>query len=204
MNRDQSINKLKSLIGHQRLSEACHFCVNLANQYPDDPQIWMMRLCLHHTLNDMDSLAECSRGFLESLNNKLITPEMLIACRTLIKIFSKKLRIQDLINIHEKLITIFPDEAEFHWNLSQVYLLNGDYERGWAEWEWRRKVSQKNKYNLDFCKDRSRWWDGSSLENKTLLVRTEQGHGDIIQFVRFLRKLRVANTKIMAAFRKFC
>ena len=30
------------------------------------------------------------------------------------------------------------------------------------------------------------FWDGSSLEGKTILVCSEQGFGDIIQFARYL------------------
>jgi len=37
---------------------------------------------------------------------------------------------------------------------------------------------------------KSKVWQGENLENKKLLVITEQGIGDLIQFVRYLYKIK--------------
>lgn len=197
MSHSQLIKELRSLIESQRWPEACNFCTNLVDKYPNDHEIWMMCLSLYNTLNDIDSLAKCSRRFLEPLNKKLLTRGILKTCLTLIRIFNEKLRIQEVIYIYEKLITMLPDDAGLHFNLSLAYLLAGDFQRGWVEWEWRYTFAQLYGYCLDSHKDNPRWWDGSSLENKTLLVSTEQGHGDVVQLVRYLRKLKTENTKII-------
>jgi tetratricopeptide (TPR) repeat protein len=82
-------------------------------------------------------------------------------------------------------IALKPDYAKAHTNLSQAYLVLGDYPRGWEEYEWRVGVASivgTRKF------DRPRW-DGKEAAGKTIFVHTEQGFGDMIQFVRFVPEL---------------
>jgi Tfp pilus assembly protein PilF len=73
------------------------------------------------------------------------------------------------------------DQANSKWQRSLLRLLQGDFERGWPEYEESRwgvpGVSQRHF-------DRPRW-DGSSFAGKTLLLHAEQGLGDTIQFLRY-------------------
>lgn len=73
-----------------------------------------------------------------------------------------------------------PDNAEAHNNLGMVSLLAGDFERGWAEYEWRRKCA-----NHVLPKFRQPVWDGAALNGRTILLHAEQGLGDTLQFIRY-------------------
>ncbi len=71
-----------------------------------------------------------------------------------------------------------PDYAQAHLNRALAWLLLGDYERGWPEYEWRLKARDA----VPLARPR---WDGAPLQGKTILLHAEQGLGDTIQFARF-------------------
>ena len=83
-----------------------------------------------------------------------------------------------------------PDYAEAHLNLGLCYLLIGDYENGWREYEWRRKIIKESSDKL------SREWSGQNLENKTLLVLDEGADGNLIHFIRLIRELKKESCKV--------
>lgn len=78
-----------------------------------------------------------------------------------------------------------PDYAAAHYNLARALLLQGQYEQGWLEFEWRTKC-------LTGCgrKFVEPSWTGSDLEGRTILLYAEQGFGDTIQFARFVQLVK--------------
>lgn len=72
------------------------------------------------------------------------------------------------------------DDANAHLMLSAALLTNGEYEEGWQEFEWRWKTDQLVRRGLAIPE-----WNGEPLEGKKLLIYSEQGHGDCLQFVRY-------------------
>lgn len=85
----------------------------------------------------------------------------------------------------DRALAIAPDLAEAHWNRALAWLLKGDYARGWAEYEWGIRAGARPLTARPLPE-----WHGENLPGKTLLVSAEQGFGDTIQFVRFLRQAR--------------
>jgi tetratricopeptide (TPR) repeat protein len=81
---------------------------------------------------------------------------------------------------YQEAIRLQPDFAEAHRNLGMAWLLLGNLEKGWPEYEWRRKVKR-----LAYEAFLQPLWDGSSLNGKTTLLYAEQGLGDTLQFVRY-------------------
>jgi Tetratricopeptide repeat len=71
----------------------------------------------------------------------------------------------------------FPDA---HFNLGMLLLRLGRYPEGFAECEWRWQTSQFTPFRVPHP-----LWDGGRLRG-TLLVHSEQGAGDAMQFVRYL------------------
>lgn len=83
---------------------------------------------------------------------------------------------------------------EPHWNLALVLLLTGDLKNGWREYEWRWRRSDFSSQIRDFSQP---LWDGEPLGERRLLLHAEQGNGDSIQFIRYLRKIDKGSGKIV-------
>jgi tetratricopeptide (TPR) repeat protein len=73
------------------------------------------------------------------------------------------------------------DFAEARWNRSLLWLLRGEFDRGWPEYEWR--WSQPGIAGRSFPQPR---WDGSALDGRTILLHAEQGLGDTLHFIRYV------------------
>ena len=92
------------------------------------------------------------------------------------------LRPADALSSYEHALTLMPDQADAHWNRSLIWLAEGDFERGWREYEWRlRRMSAGRR---DF--PQPMWSGEDSIAGKTILLHAEQGFGDTIQFVRYV------------------
>ena len=81
----------------------------------------------------------------------------------------------------ERAIALQPDYAQAHVNLGMTLLQLGDYPRGFAEYEWRWQTGQFTPFQCPHPR-----WDGRPIPDQTLLIHTEQGAGDAIQFARYL------------------
>jgi Flp pilus assembly protein TadD len=125
---------------------------------------------LYRTALDLDpGLAEAhaSLGYLLTMQGNL--PEATEAC--------------------EAAICLRPDFAQAHWNLAIATLLSGDLSLGFAEYEWRKRHPR---YQKDFPALAGPTWDGSDPTGQTILVRAEQGFGDVIQLARYLSMICAA------------
>lgn len=78
-----------------------------------------------------------------------------------------------------------PDLPEAHWNQALLWLRQGDFKRGWPEYEWGFAAGERSERSFS----RSRW-RGQPLDGHRLLVWAEQGFGDTLQFARYLPVLR--------------
>ena len=96
---------------------------------------------------------------------------------------------------YEKAIELKPDFAAAHLNLSLILLMQGQFVRGWNEYEWRDKTAH-NKETLK-PSNRSLWTGEQNLAGKTILIYSEQGLGDTIQFSRYIRLLSKLGAKIL-------
>lgn len=90
-------------------------------------------------------------------------------------------------------IALEPCNPTAQFNLAVAYLLQGDYARGWSQYESRWSYEHLAGTEPEFPQPR---WRGEDIRGRTLLVVGEQGHGDNIQFVRFLYNLHVMGARL--------
>ncbi|MBT3456423.1 tetratricopeptide repeat protein [bacterium] len=105
----------------------------------------------------------------------------------------EKNNVSDAIAIFENLKSFIPDNANLHYSLAQAYLATGEYKKGFEEYEWRKKLYPIKDDNLNIPD-----WNGESLEGQTLLIYTEMGFGDIVQFgARYALKAKAKGAKVI-------
>lgn len=73
-----------------------------------------------------------------------------------------------------------PDYAEAHFNRAHALLITGELKEGWEEYEWRFAVAR---YDRNFGRP---LWSGEPLAGLTILLHSEQGFGDTLQFLRYV------------------
>ncbi|MBF0139781.1 MAG: tetratricopeptide repeat protein [Magnetococcales bacterium] len=95
----------------------------------------------------------------------------------------------------EQALKIDGQSAVSHVNLAHTLLLQGDYERGFAELEWRFLLPEGHGLHLPPPPTLPRW-NGEPLTDKALLVLAEQGYGDALQFVRFIPRLLTLGAEV--------
>jgi len=87
-----------------------------------------------------------------------------------------------------------PDDGTIDWNLSLAYLANGDLANGWA--------LHKARFQTDTTQARARHldvpeWTGEDISDKTILVWSDQGLGDVLRASTMLPELAERAGKII-------
>ncbi|MEM8604532.1 MAG: TIGR03032 family protein [Cyanobacteria bacterium P01_H01_bin.121] len=96
-------------------------------------------------------------------------------------IYSRQLRLEQALEYYRQATQIEPKFALAHYNLGLTLLQLGQFESGWQECEWRWQTEAFT----PFVTPQPRW-QGEPRPNQTLLIHTEQGAGDAVQFIRYL------------------
>lgn len=84
--------------------------------------------------------------------------------------------------------------AEAHWNRALLLLLNGEYQEGWREYEWRWQKRNFTSPHRNFPQPR---WQGEPAVGKTILIHAEQGFGDTLQFCRYISLVAARGMRII-------
>lgn len=99
---------------------------------------------------------------------------------------------------YERAIAIRPDLAEAHYNRSTALLARGDFAAGWREFEWRWKLNQGHAGAFGPDGELQRHWLGTEpLTGKTLLLHSEQGFGDTLQFCRYAEMAAARGARVV-------
>jgi len=83
-------------------------------------------------------------------------------------------------------VTVKPDFADGFWNKALTHLMIGDYKNAWLLYEYRWASAHFPSPRRNFAKPL--WLGQHSLKGKNILLHSEQGLGDTIQFCRYIKK----------------
>jgi len=90
---------------------------------------------------------------------------------------------QNAKSYFEKAIQIDPNHPDVNFSFGMLLLSMSDFKNGLIKYEWRKKLP----ININKLKNiKGLEWQGENLNNKTILILSEQGIGDIIQFSRYI------------------
>jgi len=125
-------------------------------------------------LGNIDRALELRPGFPEAANNRGFVLHDLG-------------RWDEALASYQSAIDARADYAEPRWNMSLLHLLRGEYTRGWDLFEWRWKTEDIAPQFRAF--EEPLWLGKEDIAGKTVLIHSEQGLGDTIQYARYVHEV---------------
>ena len=104
-------------------------------------------------------------------------------------IFEQLKQFAAAIASYERVIDLDPQFAPARYNRATVLLATGDFARGLPDYEWRWKNRDASFDPASYHGSIPLWFGRESLENRSILVFSEQGLGDTLQFCRYIKLL---------------
>lgn len=139
-------------------------------------------------LRDLKRLDEALASYDRAIE---IEPELAEAHNNRGVVLKDLRRLDEAQASYERAIEIGPDYASAHLNLSLLHLLTGDFRRGWEGYEWRRKELQIENFAQPL------WMGAETLTGKTILLHSEQGFGDTLQFSRYAKMVADLGARVI-------
>ncbi len=140
---------------------------------------------LGNILIDLGKLQEAELSFRKAIE---IKPDFAKAHFNLGNILTDLGKLQEAELSFRKAIEIKPDFADAHFNLSYLELRNGNYQSGLENYEFRFKTTRPTIPHGNIKLKRIE--HKNSKKREKLLVISEQGLGDTLQFMRYIPHLR--------------
>jgi tetratricopeptide (TPR) repeat protein len=146
---------------------------------------------LGNVLQEQGQLAEAQACYQQAVRLK---PEYAAAHSNLGVALVGQGQLAEALACYEQSLRLQPNYAEAHWNRAHAWLLGGNYEQGWPEYEWRCQVKA-------FAPPRfpQPLWDGSPLHGQTILLYAEYGLGDTLQFIRYAALVHERGGSVLVA-----
>ena len=146
------------------------------------PNIAAFHNNLGEALRELDRCEEAIASYQRALQLKPAYPE---ALNNMGGEYGRLAMMKESIHCLRQCISLKPNDPDAHWNLSVALLLIGEWGEGWNEFEWR--LARPESLGRSFPKP---LWAGQPLAGKTLLLWSEQGFGDMLQFFRYVAVAR--------------
>ncbi len=124
------------------------------------------------------------------LKNIIRESKNYVAYTKLYKIYSIIGDLKKSVEIIDQAIIEHPNQIDLKFTRGTHHLIEGGFEKGWELYEFRDSIIKDDTFkNL-------KTWQGENLQDSTILVTSEQGMGDVIQFSKFLINLSPLCKKI--------
>ena len=104
----------------------------------------------------------------------------------------------DAVAAYERALRLRPRYAEARWNMAHSLLIQGEHERGWDAFEARWQTGHLKHEARAFAQAQ---WHGEAIAGKTLLLWSEQGFGDTLQFCRYAPLAAARGARVILATR---
>jgi cytochrome c-type biogenesis protein CcmH/NrfG len=184
----EAYNNLSRLLGEEgRFDEALSA---LSQAIRLRPKLAELRANLSNTLRDNWELEKALAAAKKSLE---LNPDLAEGYSNLGAALLSLGQFEESIDASRNAIQRKPDLPGAHLNLALAELVLGNLERGWPEYEWRLRCSNVVRpRKIPF-----RVWDGSQIDGKKILLYSEQGFGDAIQFIRYVPMVRDLGARVV-------
>ncbi len=217
-------NKAAHLLYRSDRFEEALACLNLCDELQPGqfPTLQMRALTLHKLRRFEEALADNTRALAarpddaEALNNRGVILRMLKRFDEAVANYDRALasrpgyaealynrglaldelkRFDEALASYDRAVRARPDYVEAHWNEALLRLLTGDFSRGWAKYEWRWKNQSLALTKRNFAQPL--WLGEDAIDGKTVLLHSEQGFGDTIQFCRYVPLVAARGARVI-------
>jgi Flp pilus assembly protein TadD len=127
-----------------------------------------------HNKGDLDEALAASRRAVA------LAPHHPLLHTNLAGVLHNKGEIDEALAVSHRAVALAPEHPLVRFNHSHLLLMCGDFQNGFADYRWRRGCFA----NLQ--KFSGHEWQGESFAGRRLLLFSEQGIGDALQFIRYL------------------
>ncbi len=143
-----------------------------------DTPLYLRNICeVYRTLGRLDEALETASRAVE------LSPSDPLCLHNLAIIHYERLEIDESIACAERALLMNDRLPGAHFELAEALLLQGKWDRGWEEYEWRFRIASAAPLMPPTDKPQ---WQGESFSDDTLLLVADQGFGDVIQFCRYI------------------
>ncbi len=156
-------------------------------QDPRDAEAWLNLGVLYHSEGYLDEAASCFETAI------LQRPGFVAAWKNRAKVQHAQ---GDLLGARASFATavsLSPSDLTLQLDHAISLMALGEFRAGWAAYEVRLHMGAEPRVQTD------RWpiWQGEALVGKRLLVLAEQGLGDTLQFLRYVRDLAALGAEVI-------
>ena len=181
-------NRGIALLQLKRLEEAVLAMDRAIAISPDYADAWCSRGMV---LTDLNRQEEAIASLKQAI---AIQPRLADAWNALGNIFKSLRRLEDAMQCFEQAVNASPEQSWAYLNQAAVLLLTGQFRQGWKlyEWRWKHELASRPR---TFAQPL--WLGAEDLAGKTLLLHSEQGLGDIIQFCRYAKLAKALGATVV-------
>ncbi|HTI87212.1 MAG TPA: tetratricopeptide repeat protein, partial [Alphaproteobacteria bacterium] len=104
-------------------------------------------------------------------------------------------RSDEAMHHYEEALRLRPEDAVARWNRGLIELYKGDFARGWVDYELRWQKPDFAPYRRNFVQPV--WRGETDIAGKTILIYSEQGFGDTLQFCRYATLLAERGARVI-------
>ena len=183
------LNYAKALASLECFEEALDLLSRAVSIAPNHAGIWVNKGNILHALNSYDEAIISFEGALE------INPENAVAWTNKAISLEALGRVDEALHAYDCATKVDRDYVSAHWNKSNLQLSLGDYQSGWELFEWRWKTKAQNNNFRHY--PQPLWVGNQQLKDKTILIWSEQGLGDSIQFCRYIKMVADLGAKVI-------
>ena len=146
---------------------------------------------VYQKLNRLDQAVACHERAI------VLDPQYFQAHCNLGTVHQQRSDLEQALLSYERAIELNPLHGEAHANKALLLLLMGRLQEGFKEYEWRWLSEENIRTQAQRTFDKPLWLGQSSLEGQCVLIHSEQGLGDTLQFCRYVEWVAQMGAKVI-------